>query len=74
MTMVDTLIIFNNDSDNMMTSFVTETICLFGSAILNYLNLFNSIYSCQLAILNSINFSKLVTKKPWSYKQLRKEC
>ena len=72
MTMVDTLIIFNNGSDNMMTSFVTETICLFGFAILNYLNLFNSIYSCQLAILNSINFSKLVTKKPWSYKQLRK--
>ena len=62
--MVDTLIIFHNGSDNMMASFVTETICLFGSAILNYLNLFNSIYSCQLAILNSINFSKLVTKKP----------
>ena len=62
--MVDTLIIFNNGSNNMMTSFVTETRCLFGSVILNYLNLFNSIYSCQLAILNSINFSKLVTKKP----------
>ena len=72
MTVVDTLIIFHNGSNNMMTSFVTETICLFGFAILNYLNLFNSIYSCQLAILNSINFSKLVTKKPWSYKQLRK--
>ena len=67
MTMVDTLIIFNNGSDNMMTSFVTETICLFRTAILNYLNLFNSIYSCQLAILNLINFSKLVTKKPWSF-------
>ena len=36
--MVDNLIIFNNGSDNIMTSLVAETICLFGSAILNYLN------------------------------------
>ena len=36
--MVDNLIIFNNGSDNMMTSLVAETIRLFGSAILNYLN------------------------------------
>ena len=36
--MVDNLIIFNNGSDNMMTSLVAETMCLFGSAILNYLN------------------------------------
>ena len=36
--MVDNFIIFNNGSDNMITSFLIETICLFGSAILNYLN------------------------------------